>query len=378
MYLSFSSRIVFALLTTAMPVLASDGVVEINQTCAVEVGCIDNSGGIGDIAGFPVSIEIPGSYILTSNLVVSDASRHGIFIATTPVTIDLNGFEIRGPVSCAGSGSAVTCGAGSGSGIRGEARPRITVRNGNISGFGSDGLLVAGRSRIESVVAERNGGRGIVTGDDSVVTGSKAYRNASDGILVNDSSVVRECTSASNGDDGIQAGNSAMVVSSTARDNGSQGVRTLDASVVSTVTAFQNETEGISGQLGSTVMQSSAYENGGSGISVNVRSAVLDSMAFRNGGHGIITVDKSRIVGNSAMQNANSGIQAGILASVVGNNLADNSEFGISLREDTTYRENTIRSNFLGAITNPNAATLGVNLGDNYCTGNGVVASTCP
>lgn len=52
-----------ALLLTvlALPAYASDGVVELNPVCAVQTGCNDNSGDIGDTPGFPVTIETPGS-----------------------------------------------------------------------------------------------------------------------------------------------------------------------------------------------------------------------------------------------------------------------------------------------------------------------------
>ena len=51
------------LLAFAGPALAVDGVVEINQTCAVNTGCF-----AGDTPGFPVTITVAGSYRLTSNL----------------------------------------------------------------------------------------------------------------------------------------------------------------------------------------------------------------------------------------------------------------------------------------------------------------------
>ena len=164
------------LLALATPALAVDGVLEINQTCAVQTGCIDNSGGIGDTPGFPVTIEVPGSYVLTSNLIVSDPNKHGISIATAPVTIDLNGFEIQGPVNCNGLGSTLTCDAGTGSGIR-SSFVRSSVMNGSVIKFGSDGIQLGGRYRIERVVVERNGGNGIDVSDDSVVIGCRAYRN---------------------------------------------------------------------------------------------------------------------------------------------------------------------------------------------------------
>ena len=53
----------FLLFALATPALAVDGVLEINQTCAVQTGCF-----AGDSPGFPVTITQPGSYRLTSNL----------------------------------------------------------------------------------------------------------------------------------------------------------------------------------------------------------------------------------------------------------------------------------------------------------------------
>ena len=51
----------------AIPGHAIDGAREINQTRA-------GLGGVtaGDTAGFPVTIDEPGSYVLTSNLAVAD------------------------------------------------------------------------------------------------------------------------------------------------------------------------------------------------------------------------------------------------------------------------------------------------------------------
>ena len=43
--------LVLLFLVLATPALASDGVLEINQTCAVQTGCFT-----GDTAGFPVTI----------------------------------------------------------------------------------------------------------------------------------------------------------------------------------------------------------------------------------------------------------------------------------------------------------------------------------
>jgi hypothetical protein len=48
----------------------------------------------GDPPGFPVTISLPGSYELTSNLEVPAASAHAIEITASHVTVNLNGFLI--------------------------------------------------------------------------------------------------------------------------------------------------------------------------------------------------------------------------------------------------------------------------------------------
>ncbi len=82
------------LLAVAHPAFASDGVSEINQTGATQTGCFS-----GDTTGFPVTITTPGSYRLTSRIVLPNENTDGIVVSTSSVTLDLNGFEIGGPVT---------------------------------------------------------------------------------------------------------------------------------------------------------------------------------------------------------------------------------------------------------------------------------------
>jgi hypothetical protein len=75
------------LLPIAEPALGTDGVLEINQACAVNTGCF-----AGDTAGFPVTIGSPGRYRLTGDL--DSSSSFGIQITAAHVSLDLNGFAI--------------------------------------------------------------------------------------------------------------------------------------------------------------------------------------------------------------------------------------------------------------------------------------------
>ena len=74
------------------------------------------------ISSVPVTINTPGSYYLTGNLVV--ATGNAITVTVDQVTIDLNGFTISSTASPA-SGTAV---------LLSGARQDVTVRNGRIRG----------------------------------------------------------------------------------------------------------------------------------------------------------------------------------------------------------------------------------------------------
>src|SRR5262245_11425475 len=84
-----SSATLLALLGAA-PILATDGVIEINQAKVVANG------------GFPFTISQPGSYRLTSNLTAAGVAGPGtnlVVINANNVSLDLNGFAIIGLAS---------------------------------------------------------------------------------------------------------------------------------------------------------------------------------------------------------------------------------------------------------------------------------------
>jgi hypothetical protein len=92
------------------------------------------AGGVtpGDAPGYPVTLTLPGAYELADNLIVGPG-RHGIYVASPDVTIDLKGFRISG--GPAGGGSATNAVLG----IYTES-DRLTVQNGTIGGFVSAGI----------------------------------------------------------------------------------------------------------------------------------------------------------------------------------------------------------------------------------------------
>jgi hypothetical protein len=224
-------------LVVATSVHAVDGVIEINQVRA-------KAGGVtpGDTPLFPVTISQPGSYRLTGNLDVTDASARtggtaaenttAIQVNADNVTIDLNGFMIKGPTAC--SGSPLSCSPeGSGVGIDarggGLGQTGVAAMNGSVRGMGSHGLVLTSSSMAEKIRALSNGGVGIAA---SVVADCVASINGSDGIEAN---TVTTCVAIGNDGNGIEADTVANCRASGNEDLG------IDADTVIGCTASSND-----------------------------------------------------------------------------------------------------------------------------------------
>ena len=138
------SMLILFFLLLATPAFAVDGVLEINQTCAVQTGCF-----AGDAAGFPVTIDGSAgkSYRLTTSLIVPDENTNGIDVRAPWVSIDLNGFEI---VRSGCEGETLPClpESGTGYGVRSafspsQDYPGASVTNGSVRGMGADGVRLS-------------------------------------------------------------------------------------------------------------------------------------------------------------------------------------------------------------------------------------------
>ena len=215
-----ASILAVALVAAASAAWASDGRIEINQTCAVQTGC----GSEG--AGFPVSTQTGKSYVLTSDLTLPDANTDGIRLAAG-TTLDLNGFSIVGPVTCTGTPAACT-GTGSGDGISLQGG-YVQIRNGRITGAGRFGIYNAATgSEIENVIAEGNGEDGFnLAGAGYRVIGCVAEANGNDGFFGayqgSGGSVFHGNTARGNGDDGFDV-SGAVLLDNVASDNADYGL----------------------------------------------------------------------------------------------------------------------------------------------------------
>ncbi|MBI3680147.1 MAG: right-handed parallel beta-helix repeat-containing protein, partial [Acidobacteria bacterium] len=192
------------------PAFAVDGVILIDQSLAL-AGSVTP----GDTPGFPVTIDRPGSYRLSGNLTVPDADTTAIEITANNVTVDLNGFVVRGPTNCgfgrqqqSGDPPApvASCGpTGSGRGVKAPARVNIAVLNGTVRGMGSIGLELGDRARIERVRIESNGDSGIVVSDFALIVGNSVGLNWNGILSSGFGNMIKGNTIYQNHLDGIRA-----------------------------------------------------------------------------------------------------------------------------------------------------------------------------
>ncbi len=191
----FATGLMLVGLASLASAVDSDGVVLINQAGAL-------AGGItpGDKPGFPVAISQPGTYRLTSNLVVDDPTKGAIVMTVNGVTLDLNGFTITGP------------GTGTGIGIHGAptngypSTSTNVVSNGNVTNFGSHGIQFDSGNRIEGVHSFGNGGEGIHVSNGNIILNNTVNNNGSNGIHIGNASTVIGNVVAVNGGKGIIEG----------------------------------------------------------------------------------------------------------------------------------------------------------------------------
>jgi len=339
----------------AAPALAADGVLEINQACATTTGCFTD-----DKGGFPVTItdSAPArSFRLTSDLVVPTANDTAIRVLSSRVVIDLGGFAVRGPVTCAGT-PLVCSASGTGDGITVDstARDAVEVRHGAVSGMGRTGVSVGTRGVVEGIRADQNAGNGIQAGEAALVRGCNAMANGGRGISTSFGGQVLESVAEKNGSTGIDSLGSAVVMANASRKNGGAGINVSATSVVKDNVCVANEGSGISSGFGSTIADNVVQSNGLEGIGCLSRCNISGNVTN----------------GNGTESASGDGIECGAFCAIRANTVSSAQSFGLNLGANSAYRENVIEATGGGTVNG------GVNRGENHCGGVGAVTSTCP
>ena len=168
---------VVAIATAGGSASAGDGRFEINQAC-VATGCFPT-----DDPGLPVTLESAGSYVLTSNITGSAAGAIAATVAG--VRLDLNGFTVAGPGTCAatlgGDGKLVStdCTGTAGTGISGVS----SLRNGIVRGFATGiGPPMQGPLAVDGVTVRETSSAAIIPGGRLILTDSVVSTTSSDGV----------------------------------------------------------------------------------------------------------------------------------------------------------------------------------------------------
>jgi hypothetical protein len=209
---------VVAALAIGLPCAAfAQGFVEINHDKAI-------AGGVtaGDLADYPVTIDAPGSYVLTGNLhqVAGKLNVNLIEITASDVVLDLRGFAITGTTLC--TASCTPLGSGSGVFATGE---RVVVRNGAVRGLANAGLrLVGAGSRAEGVEASHNGANGIALGADGVIQRASASYDGTEGFTLAAGGTIVDSSSSHNLGVGIAIDAPATVARTLVRGNADDGI----------------------------------------------------------------------------------------------------------------------------------------------------------
>jgi hypothetical protein len=231
---------------------------------------------------FPITISQAGSYVLTSNLVVTDPNVNAIEITTNDVTLDLNGHMIQGPHTGSPWG-------GTGNGIYAENRYNISVKNGKLWGFGGSGIHLSSSFGdpsfegaghwIDKIQAANNGDLGIFI-YGGLVTNCTANNNGNIGIITYNSTITN-CTANNNGSSGIMAVDST-ITSCTANKNNFCGFYVVNASI-NNCTANKNQ-QGIYGEGPSRIEGNNLRHNNSYGLRlVDPYMYVIKNVASGNG-----------------------------------------------------------------------------------------------
>lgn len=292
-------------------------------------------------------IAQPGSYYLAGN-VAGAASRHGIEIEASGVTLDLNGFEIAGVAGALDGISVPTPGAAN-----------ITIINGLIRNFPGDGVdaFNAAGVRLEGVTAASNGMEGLMTGDGAIVTRCIGRSNGVSGIRVTNGCTVTDCSATGNTTRGFITGSGCTVAQCSALSNPGFGFVVAN-STITDCAAHNNGSAGIFSAGHATIARCTIRNSGADGIQVGEACVIVDCVSRANVGDGIEVFSDSRVSGNVCDDNG-SGDGASIHALGTRNRIENNRCAGADRGLDIDAAGNTIANNVVVQHTDNYAIAAG-------------------
>lgn len=290
----------------------------------------------------PIVISRSGTYRLKSDLVATNPDVSVIRIEADDVTIDLNGFSIRGPAVCTPGDMGVECtGTGSGSGIgsygNGAGTRGVRVINGSIRGLGYSGIEGSAIWHIEKV---------------------RLVSNGSTGVNVDGEGLLLEVTAVGNGGHGIDS-LGLRVKDSEATGNRLSGIRATNASVMNCV-ASANGGEGIVSSGAAVLDGNVVHGNGGQGIEASGSVVVNNAIHLNRGGAASCT---SCAVENNVFyfNAANGSAQVGIYNSTFrGNSVEGSNDDPAVISGESVVAESYVSSTFGAGTALLSSGTVGI------------------
>lgn len=273
------------------------------------------------ITNLPVALNRSGSFYLTEDLTGAD----GLYIMQNNITIDLNGFTLKGQ--------------GSSSGIQAlGVWTNICVKNGSATGWGNDGINLSNCSQINLTdLRVSNNGNGLICGDNAVVKHCSSANNSTDGIHVGQWCRITECVSSDNGDDGIESGTGTTISRCTINRN-NYGIYAGASTIIDNCLVTRNNNWGIHVTSQSTIRECSSQHNAVNGIEVNSDCLIINNECLFNGvelntGAGIKAISNNRIINNTCHRN-NTGLKLDYAGNYVAENIVKGNTDNYDLAAD--------------------------------------------
>jgi parallel beta-helix repeat protein len=326
------------------------------------------------------SITQPGSYYVTGDITFGSGLK-GIRIASSHVTVDLNGFQISGggvgnqcilvlgSVSDVEIRNGVVTGSTS-TGIDAFSVPRMRVIEVRVSDCTTAGITVGAGSEVRGCVVQNSSSGGnvaIQTGNDSSVIGCISQNNVSSGIRTGDACIIKDCRASHNGGDGIQTSFANRVSGCTAESNSGNGFLISLEGVVTDCAAYSNAGNGFFGSGRLTFANCMSQGNVGIGIAGTSGCSITNCSASDNGSHGFSFSDTTAVHNCAAENNTGDGIIVGLASSISnGTFLLNKGPAGISASQACTIIGCAVRGN-----TNASTSSGGI------ITGTECIISRC-
>ena len=261
-----------------------------------------------DIAYVPYTISTPGSYIMVKDLYAAP-NINAITIATSDISIDLNGHTLYGAGTTAASGY----------GIYGslDYPKSIIIKNGTIQNFKNSGIYIssgyasngANPVQVHNITLRDNGDYGICIGGYMLCYDCIATNNGQVGIYGGTGSLIRNniCNYNKNG---IESGFNSSVIGNQIYNNSATGLH-IDANSF----AKDNNING----------------NQQTGISASARCVITGNNISLNGGIGLEITYRDNMIQNNAIYSNTTGMYIDNIGNFHGGNIIHNNTLNTSI-----------------------------------------------